>query len=266
MMAVDSRYIGNLRVSAKRLAVVGLALGLLCACVTEGPAGRFGNTDIAKAVEQYTALGLGYIQQGDTVKAKKPLKRALELAPRDPSVHNAFALLFQAEKEPDLADQYYQKALQYGPGETRIRNNYAAFLFSQRRYEDACQQLEQAGEDELYEKRAAVFENLGLCYLKLDKPSAALVSFQRAIAINDVQARALLEAAVLSFAEGDVKSSTNFHNRYQRLVRFRVAPNTARNLWLGVQLARLKGDKNKEASYALQLRNMFPNSPENLGM
>ncbi len=249
-----------------RLGIFGVLLAALGACVTEGPPSRFGNADAEKAVEKYTELGLRYIQQGDTQQAKKPLRRALEIAPKDPGVHNAFALLFQAEQDPLLADEYYLKALQYGPGETRIRNNYAAFLFSQKRYEDACQQLEQASADELYDNRSSVYENLGLCYMRIGKPDAALTSFERSIAMNDVQARALLEAALLQLENGDLKNSGSYHIRYQQLVRFRMAPNTARNLWLGVKLAQLSGDKNKEASYALQLRNMFPNSPENIGM
>ena len=114
------------------------------------------------------------------------------------------------------ADDYYLKALQYGPSETRIRNNYAAFLFSQKRYEDACQQLEQASSDELYDNRSSVYENLGQCYLKTGKPAAALTSFERAIAMNDVQARALLEAAVLQFENGNLDQSSNYHNRYQQ--------------------------------------------------
>ena len=41
-----------------------------------------------------------------------------------------------------------------------------------------------------------------------------------------------------------------------------MATPTAESLWLGVRVERRLGDRNSEASYAMQLRNKFPNSVE----
>lgn len=235
---------------------------MLVGCVTSGETRFSENADEEQALKKYTELGLRYIQQGKTVEAKRPLKRALEIDPKSPEVHNALAILFQAEKEPALAESHFSKALQYGPDETRIRNNYAAFLYSEKRYADACDQLEQAATDSLYENRSSVYENLGVCYLQIAQKEKALAAFDRAIDINDGQARALLESALLHFANGQVAISQRHHIQYQRLVRLRYAPNTPRSLALGVKLARLNGDKNREASYLLMLKNMFPESGE----
>lgn len=46
-------------------------------------------------------------------------------------------------------------------------------------------------------------------------------------------------------------------DRYEKM-----APSSARQLWLGIRLQRILGDKNKQASYELALRNLFPGSPE----
>lgn len=240
-----------------------LVLGLLLTgCVTTTDP-RFGdNADEQKAREKYTELGLRYIQQGKTVEAARHLKRALEIDPRSPEVHNALAIMFQAEQQVALAEEHFDKAIKYGPERTRIRNNFAAFLFSQQRYADACNQLEVAANDSLYEQRSAVYENLGVCYLKLNQRDAALAAFDRAIYINDAQARALLEAALMYHDKGNIETSTKYHTLYQKLVRFRMAPNTPRSLGLGIELARLNADKNKEASYLLMLKNMFPDSDE----
>lgn len=248
---------------ASGLKIVCLFLGLLLTgCVTTSEP-RFGDkADEQKAREQYTELGLRYIQQGRTVEAARHLKRALEIDPKSPEVHNALAIMFQAEKQVALAEEHFDKAIKYGPERTRIRNNYAAFLFSQQRYADACKQLEVAANDSLYEQRSAVYENLGVCYLKLNQKHAALAAFDRAVYINDAQARALLEAALIYFDNGNVDTSSRYHTLYQKLVRFRMAPNTPRSLELGIELARLNEDKNKEASYLLMLKNMFPDSNE----
>ena len=235
---------------------------LLSSCVTTTDSQFSQNADKEKAIQQYTQLGLRYIQQGNTVDAKRPLKRALEIDPNSPDVHNALAILFQQENDIELADKHFKIALKNGPSVTRIRNNYAAFLFGQKRYEQACVELERAGTDSLYEFRSRVFENLGVCYLQLKKTDAALISFEKAISIKDTQARAMLEAALIYFERDDFAKSENLHQQYQRLVRFKIAPNTSRNLWLGMQLAKVSGDKNKEASFRLMLKNMFPNSKE----
>ncbi len=240
-----------------------LATGfILAGCVTTSNTRFSENADEKQALLKYTELGLRYIDQGKTVEAKRPLKRAFEIDPKSPDVHIALAILFQAENEPEKAEDHFIKALQYGPNETRIRNNYAAFLYSQQRFADASVQLEAAANDSLYENRASVYENLGMCYLKMDQKTKALVAFDRAVDIDDSRARALIEAARMHFANGGINTSQRYHTQYQRLVRLRHAPNSPRSLALGVELARVSGDKNREASYLLMLKNMFPESGE----
>lgn len=238
------------------------ALMLLTACVTTGDK-RFGdNADKDKALAQYTELGLRYIQQGKTVEARRPLKRALEIDGRSPDVHHALAILFQAEQDMVLADEHFIKAMQFGPERTNFRNNYAVFLFGQKRFAEASTQFEKAAEDTLYDKRADVYANLGVCYLELKRESDALEAFERAISINDTQPRALLEAALIHFKRDNLAASARYHTQFQKLVRFRFTPSTPRSLALGIELARVSGDKNREASYMLMLKNMFPGSQE----
>jgi type IV pilus assembly protein PilF len=63
--------------------------------------------------------------------------------------------------------------------------------------------------------------------------------------------------ADLSYARGDYGEAKNYLNRLTQ-----SAASTAETLWLGVRVERRVGDRNSEASYALQLRNKFPNSSE----
>ena len=41
-----------------------------------------------------------------------------------------------------------------------------------------------------------------------------------------------------------------------------MARPTSRSLWLGVRLSRVLGDQDQLSSYALALKNLFPESPE----
>ena len=194
-----------------------------------------------------------------------PLQRALEIDPKSANVHAALAMLFQVEKDTLLAEKHFRNALQYSEGvnKTRIRNNYASFLFSNERLIDACEQLKLASGDAFYENRSMTYENLGVCYQRLGKNADALAAYERAVNIDDSRPRALLEASYLQFGNDNFTVSEQYYSSHQRLVRYRMASQTPKSLWLGVQLARLSFDKNAEASYALKLRNLFPDSPEN---
>lgn len=251
-------------VSMGKLAAV-LCLVLLVGCVNTTTSRFTNNTNKAQALEKYTDLGLVYLQKGDTIEAMRPLKRALELDSKSPDVHAAFAMLFQLEKDNARADKYFHNALDYSEGvnQTRIRNNYAGFLFNIERLIDACEQLRLASDDAFYERRATVYENLGVCYQRLGKNADALAAYERAINIDDTRGRALLEASYLQFKNDNFVKSGEHHSSYQRMVRYRMVSSSAKGLWLGVKLARHSGDKNAEASYELKLRNLFPDSPEN---
>ena len=56
---------------------------------------------------------------------------------------------------------------------------------------------------------------------------------------------------------GDFGEAKRYLNRLTQ-----VATANAETLWLGVRVERRLGDRNSEASYALQLRNRFPDSQE----
>lgn len=247
---------------ARRCTGMLVICSLLSACVTTTNQRPLGKPDPEKALSQYTELAVRYIQQGKTTEAKKPLQRAMEINPNSADVHNAYAMLFQVEGDYDLADNYYRTALKLESDNTRIRNNYAAFLFQRERYPEACENLELATRDAYYEKRAAVYENLGVCYMELDKDKEALSAFDRAISLDNASSKALLYGGVMHFEQGNIDKSTSYHTSYQQMVRLRSVPNRPENLALGVKLARLKRDQDQEASYLLMLKNLFPDSEE----
>jgi len=137
-----------------RFALLLLWASLCAGCVLSGdfnPMKTSKGRDEARVA--YVQLGLGYLQQGMTERAKAPLKKALELDDSDPDANAALGLVFQAEMEPELADQYFRKALSSRPNDARILNNYGSFLFEEKRYKEAYERFEQAAADTLYPER-----------------------------------------------------------------------------------------------------------------
>ncbi|MCM2972080.1 type IV pilus biogenesis/stability protein PilW [Larsenimonas suaedae] len=165
----------------------------------------------------YTELGLAYLQRDDLPRAQQALNRALRLDDQDPHALQGMALLAQRQQDNALADRYYQRALDQAPEFTQARNNYATFLFSQKRYEPACQQLERAAEDTNYPRRAQLYSNLGQCRIALGDNTAALQSLERAKTIDPRYARTYLIEARLYIQQGDPVQARHAIRYYQRL-------------------------------------------------
>ena len=134
---------------------------------------------------------------------------------------------------------------------------FGAFLFVQKRYEQAAAQLRKASEDQLYARRSQVFENLGMCYKELERRGEAERAFTRSVQLNPGQRRALLEMTDIRLQQRNYVEAQGFYSRYNKSAR-----QNARSLWLGVQLAQIFDQQDEAASYALLLKNIFPASAE----
>lgn len=241
-----------------RVALLALFLGLLAGCVTSGNPNPMTTSKGRDAARQaYVQLGLGYLQQGMTEQAKVPLKQALELDNADPDANAALALVFQTEFEPALADQYFRKALSARPNDARILNNYGGFLYENKRYPEAYQRLQQSAADDLYPERSRVIENLGMTALKLGRQEESRQLLEKALRLNPRLPRALLEMAELSFEDRHYVPARDYFDRFSQL-----SEQNARSLLLGVRLARIFDDRNKAASFGLQLKRLYPGTPE----
>jgi type IV pilus assembly protein PilF len=241
-----------------RPALLLLIASLVAGCVSTG------NVDPMKtgkgrdeARDAYTQLGIGYLQEGATERAKVPLKKALELDPSSADAHAALALVFQIEMEPKLADEHYRKALSQRSNDARLLNNYGSFLFEQKRYQEAFERYQQAAQDTLYPERSRVFENLGLTALMLKQREQAKGYFERSLRLNSRRPRALLEMAMISYEEKLYVPARGYYESYTVL-----AEHDARSLLLGTRLARIFEDRDNAASLGLQLRRLYPGTPE----
>ena len=157
-----------------------------------------------------------------------------------------------------MAEESFKTAIRLDKGFSRARNNYAAFLYSQERYEEAEEQLEFVVRDTLYEGRPRAFVNLGLCRQKLFDSQGAEEAFLRALTMDRTNRIALLEVAEIRFEAGDLENANRYYNTYRSIAKRQ----SARSLWLGIRMARASGDRNAEGSYALALSNMYPDSAE----
>lgn len=248
-------------VSCCRRLLVTLLLALLAGCVTQETT-PFNKRDQAKAVEAYIALSIAYLRDGNAQMAKESLQKAKALDPDNPALFSATAYLFQWQGEPQLAEQNYRKALSRDPQFSEVRNNYGVFLYSQGRYDEAISELLKVAEDPLYAQRHQAYENLGYCALKKNDSALAIHYFSKALKINENQPNALLEMADLMLQAGNLSAANAHMGRFRDLLKMRQAEASARSYWIELQLARAQGNHDLEASNALKLKGLFPDSEE----
>ncbi len=232
------------RIISIRMPMLSVLAGslLLAGCATSGQAVR--SDANPAAVEAYTQLGVAYLERDNLTRALNALDRALELNPRHPEALQALALVYQQQGESELANRYFEQALDAEPSFTRARNNYAAFLYQQEQFPQACEQLERASQDAQYANRAQLFTNLGQCYLAIDELDKARERLQRAQSIDPRNPRGYLMLAELEISQGNYDQAWAPLQNYLQL----AGPEPAA-LELAIDVALARGDDAAATDY-----------------
>lgn len=218
---------------------------LLNGCATPNSAPVEGDQNAAEA---YTQLGVAYLERDNLPRALNALDRALEINPRHAEALQALALVYQQQGESELANRYFEQAVNAAPSFTQARNNYAAFLYEQAQFTAACEQLEIASQDAQYANRALLFTNLGQCYVAREEFDSARQSFQRAQSIDPRNPRGYLMLAELEVSQGNYGQAWEPLQVYLQL----AGPNPA-TLEMAIDIAHARGDHAAAADFQRML-------------
>lgn len=244
--------------AARALGLVLLVV--LAGCVTTETGGFSDKKDPKKAVELSVQAARNYIREGNWEAAKRHLKTALEIDDNNAEAHESLAQVFWQTGEIEQADIHFRRAISQDGKSSRVRNNYAAYLYQQKRYRDAADQLDVVCQDLLYDKRPAAFLNLGMARMKLKDYSGAKQALERAQLMERDNPAIVLQLAEANYRLGNYDRSKELFDAFRKDVKHQ----TPGSLWLGIRLADRAGDHNAQASYALALKNLYPRSEEYL--
>ncbi|SFC41417.1 type IV pilus assembly protein PilF [Marinospirillum celere] len=231
--------------------LIALLLLMLSGCATQPPWER---TDPDKQADAYANLGHGYLEQGDYNRSLREFDRALALRPRHARALHGMALTLQAQEENQLAENFFKQVLQVDRNKTFARNNYAAFLFEQRRYDEARRELEIASRDIFYPERAIVFENLGYVALAQDDHQAAREYFRRSLGLNRNLVNAHRELLELYLPDEPERAIQHWSYLEQEGVSDRET------LYLGLELAKITGNQQKQEQIRQRLNELNDNN------
>ena len=243
----------------KILLLIALLLPVLIAC--NQSAGKRAtlhpNAETNEAALANLRLGVAYMTRGEYEKSLEKLNRARAADPEYSGVYNAYGLLYQLLKRDRDAEKSFRKALKLNPGDSDTMNNYGRFLCQVGRSGEAEATFLKAAENPLYATPEIAITNAGTCAVKDKRPADAENYFRQALAMNQEIPTALLQMSQLSYAKKNFLSARAYLQRYLAIVR-----HTPASLWLGILIERKLGDKDTMSSYALSLKNNFPESRE----
>lgn len=202
-------------------------------------------------------LAIEYIRQRDHEGALEALNRARQADPDYSPVYNVYGLLYQQIGQPARAEESFKQAIGLNNNDSSTLNNYGRLLCQQGRVVEAEKTFLRAAENPLYQTPEIALTNAGLCLDNHGRKRRAEDYYREALQLDPAVPQALLKMCEIVLKRNDHLSARDFLRRYQQ-----VARHTPRSLWLGIQIENTLGDKDAVSSYALLLRNSFPDSAE----
>jgi len=235
---------------------------LLAGCASSG-GGSAGtpqqDTTRAQAVARiHTELAASYYERAQYSIALQEIGLALKSDDSFSQAYNVRALVRVALREDDQADADFRHSLQLDSTNSETHNNYGWFLCQRGRVKESISQFKDALKDPLYATPELAYVNLGVCSKRAGLMKDAEANLQRALVMRPGIPAALYGLADLSYDNGNYAGAKSYFMRFSQ-----ATPDlNAEQLWLAVRIERKMRDQNSEASYALQLRKLFPDSRE----
>jgi type IV pilus assembly protein PilF len=243
----------------KTILIVGLLL-LLGACATpdQNSAGTniYNETAVAARARAHVDLGAAYLQQGKFEIALSEFSEAAQIDPTYALAYNGLGLVYAALGEDAKADANFKRSIELQPRSSESQNNYGSFLCSRKRYDESIPRFLEAVKNPLYGTPHLAYANAGICSARKNDIKNAEVYLNKALQIEPLTHSAATQLADIQFKRGDATTAK------KTLQNALVASPSAETLWLGIKIERALGDKDNVSSYALQLRQQYPNSEE----
>ena len=235
---------------------------LLNACASSGQNSAGGNSDIynetalAARARAHTDLGAAYLQQGKFEIALSEFNESAQIDPSYAPAYNGLGLVYATLGEDAKADTSYKKSIELQPKSSESHNNYGSFLCSRKRYDESIPHFLEAVKNPLYSTPNLAYANAGICSARNNNLKNAEIYLIKALQIEPLTHSAATQLAEIQFKRGDATTAK------QTLQNALVASPSAETLWLGIKIGRALGDKDNVSSYALQLRQQYPNSEQ----
>ncbi len=217
--------------------------------------------DPESAHDKRVELGMQYLGIDKRDNARRQFSKALEYKKNSAEAWHGIGLVHEANGETEPAGKAFQRALRLADKRNRtpIAVSYGKYLMSQQEADKACPYFEEAGADFDYPQRSEALYFLGKCAAITGDVGRVKSAYEHALNLNDRYTAPMIDLAEIYFNEGEYSRSKRMLDRFLAL-----STPTAQSLWLSIRIERVFGNRDREASSAMALRNLFPYSKEYL--
>jgi type IV pilus assembly protein PilF len=202
-------------------------------------------------------LGMAYVKRGQNQVAMDQYNKALEIDPNSHDAHTAIANLYESIARSDIAQQHYKKAVELAPDNPSTLNNYGKYLCNKGDYQEAESYFSKAANTPLYARAWIPLTNAGQCMQRATQLDKAEQNFRAALKANPTFAPALIAMAQLSYQQQKYRTARAFLQRYESVNQL-----NAEQLLLAVNIEQALGDHETARNYAQQLHEQFPAAPQ----
>jgi type IV pilus assembly protein PilF len=207
--------------------------------------------------EAHVELAAGYYERAQFDVSLEELGIAARIDPTFARIHSIYGLVYATIGELPKAEASFRRALELGPNDSEARQNWGWYLCTHGRAKESIAEFEAAIRDPLYRTPEIALVNAGKCSVSIGDSSAADQYFRRALQLRPNDPQAAYNLALLSYRGQRLADA----RALMRIVMQHNAP-ASEALFLGMCVEQKLGDAQAEQSYALQLRNRFPDSAE----
>jgi len=141
-------------------------------------------TGVARTLEGHQAVQRAavHVARGRYAAAAEEYRKALEVQPNDPTVHNKLGICYQQLENDAMARREYDRALALDPGYGEVWNNIGTLEQARRRFKPAVRAYKKAIETK--PGLATPWKNLGNAYLSLGQVQEAFEAYQEAFRLD----------------------------------------------------------------------------------
>jgi type IV pilus assembly protein PilF len=249
------------------IAVVAVAaLGGACMTVTtiDGvqvasppPPPQPGDAESRKRAEIRLQLAASYYQKGQFSIALEEVQRALVQDPNNPTAHGLQGLIYMDMGDRREAEASFARGLKIEPANPELNNNYGWFLCQTGRERESIDYFQRAAQDKLYATPAMPLQNAGVCLLQVRDLATSEQYLRRSFELDASSPVTKYHLTRLYLAKREPERAQFYFGLLEKQIDA-----TAETLWLGLRLARAKGDLRTERQYADDLQRKFPDSRE----
>lgn len=240
----------------KRVALIVMLV--LAGCAGGNAVKQPGNERAQNSAKIHTELAGLYFERAQMGIALSEIDMALQADRNYAPAYNVRGLIHMSLREDKEAEEDFVQSLRLDKADSEAHNNYGWFLCQRGREQESITHFMAAVKNPLYTTPERAYLNAGLCFQKAGNNKDAEDFLQRALRVQPDLTQALVAMAELKFAEGDYPAASKYFAKYAQ----KNDNLTAGQLWLAIRIEHKAGDGNAEASYALQLRQRYPDARE----